>query len=136
MRIPIGIWPAFYRGYLDVLKKVSMGENSTREARNGCCYSMHAEMEAISRLPPLPLKAKKKRIILIVIRINRYGDLLNSTPCFKCIKHLTRLNKSSGYKIDKIYYSNKDGKIVIAKLSELIESENKHVTYAFRQKKN
>ena len=117
------------------LGKLAMGENSTREARNGCCYTLHAEMDAIRKLPPIIKKAKRKRIILIVIRINRFGKLLNSTPCFKCIQHLTRLNNSSGYKIDKIYYSNQEGKIEITKLSELIDCDEKHVSYAFRQKK-
>ena len=111
-----------------------MGENSTREARKGCCYSLHAEMDAIRKLPPITKKAKKTRLVMIIIRINRFGNLLNSAPCFKCIQHLARLNSSSGYKIDKIYYSNQEGKIEINKLSELIDSEHKHVSYAFRQK--
>ena len=111
-----------------------MGENSPREARKGCCYSLHAEMDAIRRLPPITIKAKRKKLIMIIIRINRFGKLLNSTPCFKCIQHLERLNNSSGYKIDRIYYSNQEGKIEITKLSELINCDKKHISYAFRQK--
>jgi len=134
IRILTGTWHAFYQGYLDILNQVSLGENSTREPRNGCCYTSHAEMEAVNKLPPIRLRGKKKKIILIVIRINRFGNLMNSTPCFKCIQYLERLNKSSGYKIDKIYYSNAEGKVEIHKLSELINSEEKHISYAFRQK--
>lgn len=111
-----------------------MGENSTRQARNGCCYGLHAEMDAIRKLPPIPLKAKKKKINLIVIRIDRFGNLRNSGPCFKCIQYMQRLNLTTSYKIENVYYSDQDGNIVVIKLADLIDQENKHVSYAFRKK--
>lgn len=113
---------------------MSTGENSTREARNGCCYGLHAEMDAIRKLPPIPLKAKKKRISLVVIRVDRMGNLRNSAPCFKCIQYMYRLNLTTSYKIENVYYSNQNGDIIMAKLTELVDQENKHISYAFRKK--
>lgn len=111
------------------------GENSTREAHKGCCYSTHAEMDAIKKLPKIKIKGKRKNINLVVIRIDKIGYLKNSEPCFKCIEHLQYLNNTSGYKIKNIYYSNADGNIVVKKFSELAESEHKHVSHRFKNQK-
>ena len=111
-----------------------MGENSTRQARNGCCYNMHAEMDIIRKLPPLKFKAKKTNINLIVIRVDKFGLLKNSTPCSMCIKYMERTNVLTSYKINNIYYSDQNGNIIIRKLNELMDAPNKYITTRFKNK--
>lgn len=113
-------------------KKIPYGENSTREARNGCCYSLHAEMDAIRHLPPLKLRGRKQVINLLVIRIDRVGNLKNSAPCAKCLEHMEQVNRLTSYKINNICYSDANGNIVIKKYGDIINQEIKHVSYRFR----
>jgi hypothetical protein len=107
---------------------ISIGENSTREAWCGCTYGMHAEMEALSKLHPCPPNSKKK-IDLIVIRVDLNGQLRNSKPCSKCIEHLCRLKK---YKIQNVYYSDKDGNIIMERFSYFAKSGDMHISRRFQ----
>lgn len=118
-------------GYRDVGKKVSTGENSPREAWNGCKYGTHAEMDALNHLPPQEIKANKKTINLIVIRMDLKGNLKNSKPCFKCIEHLSKIRC---YKLKNVYYSDEQGNIVMIKFKDLFYSDNKHVSKRFRNR--
>lgn len=113
-----------------------MGENSTREAYDGCCYNIHAEMDAIRRLPPLDLRGRKRAIILLVVRIDKLGNLKNSEPCFKCIEYIEKVNLKTSYKIKHVCYSDANGDIIIKKCDELINAEIKHVSLHFRRKNN
>ncbi len=61
----------FFGNNLTGGKYVAMGENSTREAYDGCCYNTHAEMDAIRRLPPLNLRGRKKVITLLVVQFDK-----------------------------------------------------------------
>ena len=82
-----------------VTKSISC--NSDRTIIHGeLSYSKHAEHGAI-----LYLKNKRMRsnIKLIVIRIDAYGNLVNSTPCENCIKRI----KDAGIK-KVIYVNDKD----------------------------
>ena len=117
----------FYVGYQgNAIKK---GDNTTRENFNGCCYGRHAEMSAIKKLPPLKDKKKKKVVNLLVIRVSCSGQLKNSRPCKKCIEKLQMIR---GYKIKNVYYSTSDGTIVMVRFSNLINSNNQHVSRRFR----
>jgi len=120
-------------GYETCEKKMIIGENSTREARNGCCYGLHAEMDAIRKLPPLQFQRKKKVIDLIIIRVGKNGNLKNSVPCAMCIRHMNRLNGSTSYKIRNVYYSNKNGNITMTKFSTLSNSPEQYVSQRFRK---
>jgi hypothetical protein len=114
-------------------KKVAYGENSVREARTGCCYTLHAEMDAIRRLPPCIKKGHRKEIDLVVIRIDRHGCLKNSRPCSMCIKHMWQLNRTSSYRLQSICYSNEHGNIVCCKLIDLINAKEKHTSQRFKK---
>ena len=124
-----GFWQ---NNQLNWSEKLSIGENSQREARSGCCYSAHAEMEAIRKLPPLKLRGRKQEINLIVIRVDRLGSLKNSTPCFMCIKYMNWINKKSSYKIKTVCYSNQYGHIVVSKFTDLLDAPYKHVGKRFQ----
>ncbi len=95
-------------------KVISTGFNYPRlriinKTRLSC--STHAEMSAI-----LSLKNKKANSIL-VIRINKDGQLCDSKPCQYCFNFI----ENSGIK--KIYYSNEYGNIVFIKTNKInIES--------------
>jgi hypothetical protein len=104
-------------------KRFSDGENSLRTARSGCNYGLHAEMDAIRRLPSIKKgdKENKKRINLtvVVLRINRKGMLRNSRPCSMCIKYMLLVNSRKDYNIVDISYSDANGEIVTKKLKDL-----------------
>lgn len=114
-------------------KNLAFGENSVREAYAGCGYGLHAEMDAIRKLPPNYNRRKRREIDLVVIRVDRFGCMKASKPCFMCIRHMNRLNISSGYRIGNVYYSTENGDITSCKFSDLLESEDKHVSFRFRK---
>jgi hypothetical protein len=119
----------FYGG--DIEKQIVSGQNSMREAWNGCGYGLHAEMEAISHLPPQNKNARRKYIDLIVIRVDLLGNLKSSKPCAKCIEYLGKIRN---YKIGNVYYSNEYGHIISIKFSRLSCSKEKHFSKRFRNK--
>ena len=82
----------------------SISCNSDRTLIHGeIFHSKHAEHGAI-----LYLKNKKKRsnIKLIVIRIDAFGNLANSTPCESCIRRI----KDAGIK--KVIYVNEKSLLI------------------------
>lgn len=102
-----------------------------REARSGCCYGSHAEMDAIRKLPP-KYGSRKILVDLVVIRVGKNGSLKNSAPCCKCLEHLTRMNKKTAYTLRYVYYSDATGNITKAKFSDLLLSDEKHMSLRFR----
>ena len=114
------------------MKKLAIGINSNREVWHGCCYGLHAEVDAIKHLKPRKGKGrniKKKNINLLVIRVNKNGNLKNSKPCIKCLFHMSNVKY---YKIKYVYYSNNEGQLIEEKLSDLLSSEEKHISSRFR----
>lgn len=103
--------------------------NSSRELRSGCNYTTHAEMEALKRLDGRCRHTRRrKKINLIVLRVNKSGELCNSKPCGKCIEYMAGLKN---YRINKVYYSDENGGIVAKKFGVLYHDE-RHKTYRFR----
>lgn len=80
--------------------------------------SIHAEIDAIAKI------RFDKRYDLIVIRIDRHGNIRNSKPCKYC---LLQLNKLVRKQLRYIYYSQDDGSCKVNTLSELLAGEQ-HVT--------
>ena len=133
----IDISHALYLGYVtnaNNIKNMIIGENSSREAYSGCCYNTHAEMNAIGKLPPV-YDNKKRKIYIVVIRIDKNGNLKNSAPCSKCVEHMLRLNGWGSYNLKDIYYSNEDGNIIKTSLKDLETNENNYVSSRFRTNK-
>ncbi len=96
-------------------------------------FSVHAEYEAIRRLPTKNNKSLQ-HIDIIVIRTSINRKLCNSKPCIKCLYDMYSYAPKKGYKICNVYYSNSQGEIVKDKLTNLIRSDNKHVTRYYRSK--
>jgi len=74
--------------------------------------SLHAEMDAIQKLP-INRKKKMIKINVLVFRISRgkKRNLMNARCCDNCYNGLHRVSKQKNYKIKNIYYTNDDGLI-------------------------
>ena len=103
------------------------GLNSDRENRNGCCYTQHAEMYAISKFASRNTSIKS--INLMIIRTDSHGDIKMSKPCQKCIQHMRALRNC---KINNVYYSGENGILIKTNLTKLY-NEKMHVSSRFRR---
>lgn len=107
---------------------------SSRSALSGRTMpTLHAEMCALSqvfRKRQSPgtnrrqrLQSKKIRnrnVDIYVIRINAENDLLNSRPCQDCLRALRKMG------VDRVFYSNTDGDIVMEKVCDM---ESTHLSH-------
>jgi len=88
-------------------KIISIGNNQIRYCNKlnikykKWINSLHAEQKAI-----IFSKKDVKRCSLLVIRINREGELKYSKPCVVCRQFINDMG------ISKVFYSNKNGEIV------------------------
>jgi deoxycytidylate deaminase len=64
--------------------------------------TIHAELDALSNVHPRYLKGMD----MVIIRVNKSLQLLNSRPCNACVDKLIQKG------IRKVYYSDVNGKIV------------------------
>jgi len=113
------------------LKILSFGVNSMGDSL-GLKPGVHAEFDAIRKLPPLKRKRRLENINILVIRLSGKNKLQQSKPCFNCIKMMNSLPNKLGYSIKNVYYSDNNGKILKTTLREL-ESEEKHYSRFYRK---
>jgi len=100
---------------------VTIGLNSEEELYSGCCYSKHAEMDAIRKLKR---KHNKKRIVkvnILVIKTTSTRKLGCSFPCLNCLKHIKKLPEI-GYRVKYIYFSTHEGNIDRVKLVSITDN--------------
>lgn len=97
-------------------------------------YSLHAEENAINKLPHMPRHKKPKRVDLLVIRANKSGSLGNSKPCIHCILRLYTKLPLKGYALDTIYYSNKFGQIIKTTLNSLYNESERHMSRYYKER--
>jgi hypothetical protein len=113
-----------------------MGENSPRRL-GSCPISTHAEMDVLRKIyKSTTIPASSKRIDkfdVLVIRISKTGKLGSSRPCFHCINSMMNTPIA---KIQYVYYSTNDGKIVREKLDTMLESELTIVSTGWRIRTN
>ena len=83
--------------------------------------TVHAEREAMDRLPTRPNKARRHRRVvdILVIRTSKSGVLGQSRPCLHCIEAMCVTLPERGYRIDRVHYSDERGVVVSTKLAEL-----------------
>jgi hypothetical protein len=103
-----------------------------RELYEGCCYGRHAEMDVIQKLFKNNKIKRQRNITLIVIRIDKDGNLRNSMPCSKCIDYMLTSNQRRLHRIVNIYYSNADGDVELTTLGKLKETHSGHLSKRFR----
>lgn len=60
---------------------------------------MHSELDAFRKVPK---KFRNKKLILVNVRFNRFGEFRNSKPCPVCSRWCSEI-------FHKIYYTTNDG---------------------------
>jgi hypothetical protein len=117
--------------YQDIAKKVVVGENSERALYGNAHVKTHAEVDALRKLEGIVRckKMKKTRMNLIVLRVNKSGNLCESAPCYHCTMELV---KNSCVTIDRLYYSRADGSITCVKFSNWTSQKNFHVSKGWK----
>ena len=111
---------------------ISYGENQY-DANNTCTtnHNIHAEENAMRKLPPLPRNKKPKKVDILVIRANR-TTRGNSKPCIHCILKMRELPISRGYIIHRVFFSTSTGIIVGCKLDDLVYEDTPHMSSFYR----
>ena len=84
--------------------------------------TVHAEEDTLIKYKKIGA-TKSKKYSLLVIRINKTGNLCNSKPCADCICEFKKHN------INKIYYSSSDGDIVCEKVKNMCNRESSGTKY-------
>ncbi len=116
--------------------KIIMGENSARKL-GSCPISTHAEMDVLRKLyktTQAPTGNKRiEKFDVLVIRISKTGKLGASRPCFHCINSMVN---TSIVKIQNVYYSTNDGKIIKEKLDNMLDSDLTIVSTGWRVRTN
>lgn len=100
---------------------MSYGQNAERPSpfvKNGR-VSMHAEMNAIYRIPRN--RGKVLKVDLIVFRINKQNALMESLPCSLCMGCIANTLHRAGYICRNIWFSTRKGVFIGRRFSELHE---------------
>lgn len=74
-------------------------------------------------------KIKKNKMNLVVLRVNKRGELCESAPCFHCTKEL---NNNNIVQIDKLFYSRADGTITCVKFNDWVTNGTSHVSKGWK----
>ena len=111
--------------------KVITGENSNKPLYSNNKINTHAEMDALQKVKSLLRckKIKNNKMNLIVIRINKMGELCESAPCFHCASSLAT---NDSVQIDKLYYSRSNGTITCVKFDDWIRTGTSHVSKGWK----
>jgi len=120
------------KGHIEKKNILSYGQNhyTTNEKSN---YTIHAEIDALNKLPTLKNKEKKEKINMLVCRFSKGFKLGNSKPCFSCVKKMCIDFPKKGYILQKIYYSNDDGTIEKTTLTKLVYDNPKKKEFALKK---
>lgn len=117
-------WRVFYEG-TSTMKKVrilSIGVNQMGDSE-GTIPGVHAEYDAIQKLPPLNNKKRLKEINILITRFSSKNKTQSSKPCYNCIQKMKWIAPKRGYKIHDICYSDGNGNIVKTNLNYLERDE-------------
>ena len=95
--------------------------------------SIHAEDNAIRKLPNLSCKRFKK-VDIMVIRVNKGGNLANSKPCMNCIQIMSTRLPAKGYNLCDVYYSTCLGGMQVSRIGSLLTDEDVHISKYHRER--
>jgi len=124
------ISPCLYTA--SVLKPVIVGCNVNDSFMS--YPSKHAEMDASIKLSRSMKWRDKKSLDLLVFRWSSDGSqLLESRPCYHCLLELIKLEDRIP-KINHVFYSTKDHKIVREKFYSMIDSPKTYISSGMRIK--
>jgi len=111
---------------------VAYGENEWKGVEGK--WTIHAEDNALRSLPSLPKKKHLRNINMIIMKTSRTLCYSHSKPCIHCVLLLHLKLPEKGYRLDRIYYSNKEGTFDEVKLSDLVFDEHPYTSMYFRAK--
>ena len=79
-------------GALVIHRGKIIGKGFNRYVNSNCCdkVSVHAEVSAINDALKRVCSDDLKKCELIVIRINKVGEFLNSKPCANCSRYINK----------------------------------------------
>jgi deoxycytidylate deaminase len=92
------------------------------DAYSGCCYTRHAEMNAIKHLPVNYSNKKKRTLDFYILRITNNNELRSSKPCSKCIKHMSLLLPRRGFRVRHVYYVTEENVLLKVHFNELLKT--------------
>lgn len=115
---------------LIVLNVAAYGRNHYTDIKSNT-KTIHAERDAISKLPCRKDK-KPKKINIVVIKTSKTGILGNSKPCFNCLLDMKDYAPLMGYRINWVYYSDENGRLKKSKLNDLICAPDLYLTSYYR----
>lgn len=130
------MWRVFYKGKGNI-KKVNILSYGMNQMADGDCLNpgVHAEQDALNKLPSVKYKKKLELISLLVIRLSSKNKLQSSKPCATCIASMKIYPIKKGYKIQNIYYSDSEGNI-IKKTINALDNEDKHYTRSYKRRRH
>jgi hypothetical protein len=95
-----------------------------------CCpppMSVHAEIEAYTKLSKRNNIKRNKSYDMLVLKISKNGTMSNSKPCKHCYERLLK----SDIKIRNIYYSYQEDTI---KKEKMVEMNSTYISKGYRNK--
>lgn len=102
---------------------LSYGENHYRPSACTVFPTIHAECDAISKLPKRRRGSRLKKVDILVVRSNIGGTVGNSKPCFKCLQSLYTDLPKKGYMLDTVHYTVQGGLVESKKFTKLLDEE-------------
>lgn len=111
-------------------KICSLGKNHKDRSRiaHTNVPSVHAEIDAIQgcrNLKPYKKRNELIKIDILIVRYTRNGLPAISRPCNVCIDFLCNLR---GLEVNKVYYFNNNGQLVIEKLKNM---KRQHISIGY-----
>ena len=109
---------------------VAYGENEWRGVKGE--WTVHAEDNALRALPSMPKKKYLRPINLVVIKTSKTMCYSQSKPCVHCVLLLHLKLPEKGYRLNRIYFTNRDGGITDVKLSDLVFDEHPYTSMYYK----
>ena len=106
----------------------SFGFNQTRKGK-----SIHAEVDAINNLIPLPRSKRLKKVSILVIRLSKgMRKLSDSKCCLKCCEAIYKIPPLRGYNIENVAFSTRDSNIIDTHPIDLLVDDTIEPSIYFR----
>jgi hypothetical protein len=117
-----------------------IGLNSDKSQFSNKTIKTHAEIDAIKKIRYYKRCniIKNNKMDLIVLRVNKFGKLCLSAPCYHCTCFLNSKKTKKIIKINKIYFSNENETITSFKFQDWVnfQNNNKHISNCWKNRIN
>jgi len=103
----------------------------------GINSTIHAEYNAVTKLPSLPNNRKRLcQCNIMVVRLSKTTRSHMSRPCYRCLTNLVEISEKKGYKIKHVYYTDSDEKMVKTTLHKMLNDTQYYTRYQRNQKQS